>query len=764
VTASSTDGLLLAYTETDPVWLSEKGDYLTSALAGTTYLATGTAASTYFTIAGADASNTAWLVDTDSWPASSSEYYTLLEIDGFGYLTSESDPIWVASSTNWANWNTAYDDRLKWDGGSTGLTPATGRTSLELGDSAVLASSTWVKTETDPVWTIDKSGYLTTSTAVSTYVARSDWTTIDNYPSACTGNNWAKGIGDTLTCNQIGFSNLSGSAIDSQIPDDITITDNATTGVATLSSLISIGTIGTGVWEGTAIGNTWIASSTEFVAGYDHSLLTSGNPHSVTATNVGLGSVENTAISTWGGSTNLLTVGTIGTGIWQGTAIADAYVADNITLTNITQITNRDLANMQGTLALASTTGTLTYDRGGTGTSTALATGYLWMGLDGAGNLIQMASSTLAGGGGADTDWIINGTDMYATTTITQVGINDSTPTYSLDVYGDLQVASTSVPLTAWNLTDGTSNQVAIFKANERATAVDNDQGYLSFYGDDSEGDSVEFGRLTWEMDDVTTSTKDSTLRFYTMTDNVMNSGMTLAGDNLSISGSIWAFGSIDSSEEISANTYLTAGSYLTVGEYASVSGELTVSGTSTLATTTILTLNVTESFNADTATALASNPTDCGAGTVARSIDASGNLTCSAVDISADTNLTGGRSVTISGDSVVADAELYVFKAKIAFENPVATDDFFFGEIATAVTFTSIYCKTLVGTVDLDVQIAGSDINGTDITCNTTGVLDDSLGGDTAGAVGEELKLAITSVASAPTYLFLQINGSYND
>lgn len=37
--------------------------------------------------------------------------------------------------------------------------------------------------------------------------------------------------------------------------------------------------------------------------------------------------------------------GTVGTGIWQGTAIADAYVANDITLTNITQITNRAITN-----------------------------------------------------------------------------------------------------------------------------------------------------------------------------------------------------------------------------------------------------------------------------------------------------------------------------------------------------------------------------------------------------------------------------------
>lgn len=36
----------------------------------------------------------------------------------------------VSITNNSTNWNTAYTDRLKWDGGATGLTAATGRTSL----------------------------------------------------------------------------------------------------------------------------------------------------------------------------------------------------------------------------------------------------------------------------------------------------------------------------------------------------------------------------------------------------------------------------------------------------------------------------------------------------------------------------------------------------------------------------------------------------------------------------------------------------------
>ena len=48
------------------------------------------------------------------------------------------------------------------------------------------------------------------------------------------------------------------------------------------------------------------------------------NPHSVTKSQVGLGSVENTALSTWAGSTALTTLGTIATGTWNATTIAVA--------------------------------------------------------------------------------------------------------------------------------------------------------------------------------------------------------------------------------------------------------------------------------------------------------------------------------------------------------------------------------------------------------------------------------------------------------
>ena len=45
------------------------------------------------------------------------------------------------TATKVGNWNTAYTDRNKWDGGSTGLTASTGRASLGLGTAATAATT-----------------------------------------------------------------------------------------------------------------------------------------------------------------------------------------------------------------------------------------------------------------------------------------------------------------------------------------------------------------------------------------------------------------------------------------------------------------------------------------------------------------------------------------------------------------------------------------------------------------------------------------------
>ena len=170
------------------------------------------------------------------------------------------------------------------------------------------------------------------------------------------------------------------------------------------SSLTTLGTIGTGLWNGTAIANSYLATTltgktyngvslttggaaTDYLnaagnyttpaggGGDSHDSVTlTGTPDYVsigdnqvitvaqvdlaadvtgslpvanggtaltslstllnsntTKSDVSLGSVENTALSTWAGTSSLTTLGTIGTGLWNGTAIANSYLATTLT-------------------------------------------------------------------------------------------------------------------------------------------------------------------------------------------------------------------------------------------------------------------------------------------------------------------------------------------------------------------------------------------------------------------------------------------------
>ncbi len=73
-------------------------------------------------------------------------------------------------------------------------------------------------------------------------------------------------------------------------------------------------------------------------------------------TSLGLGSVENTALSTWAGTSNITTLGTIGTGVWNGTAI------DFSTYTNATASTGITFTGdaISTTLGTAIDTGEIT--------------------------------------------------------------------------------------------------------------------------------------------------------------------------------------------------------------------------------------------------------------------------------------------------------------------------------------------------------------------------------------------------------------------
>lgn len=91
------------------------------------------------------------VIDTNKIKVSATSYkigenYTLVTVSGIGSagVSQTGNPVYpeagiaLSTGTTWttsipnnsSNWNTAFSDRFKWDGGNTGLVAATGRTSL----------------------------------------------------------------------------------------------------------------------------------------------------------------------------------------------------------------------------------------------------------------------------------------------------------------------------------------------------------------------------------------------------------------------------------------------------------------------------------------------------------------------------------------------------------------------------------------------------------------------------------------------------------
>lgn len=149
------------------------------------------------------------------------------------------------------------------------------------------------------------------------------------------------------------------------------------------SAITTLGTIASGTWNGTAITSTYIAanavtfakiqniSAGEFLA---RNSLGIGNVEAVSTTNVrsilSINNVENTALSTWAGTTNITTLGTVSTGTWNATTIGISKGGTNNT-------------------AFSTTNGLIYYD----GTKLIDASNLIWNA-----NYLQVNSHTRIGG------------------------------------------------------------------------------------------------------------------------------------------------------------------------------------------------------------------------------------------------------------------------------------------------------------------------------------------------------------------------------
>ena len=180
-------------------------------------------------------------------------------------------------------------------------------------------------------------------------------------------------VENTAISTWSGTSNITtlGTITTGSIPETlITYTDNTTGNASTtkhgmlpkLSGNATEYLTGNGTWAGSGGAGTWgsingtLANQTDLATalagkaatGHTHTgvyepansnlqahLTRTDNPHSVTKTQIGLGAVENTAISSWSGTTNITTLGTISTGSIPETKITFTdLVTGNATVSN----------------------------------------------------------------------------------------------------------------------------------------------------------------------------------------------------------------------------------------------------------------------------------------------------------------------------------------------------------------------------------------------------------------------------------------------
>ena len=134
-----------------------------------------------------------------------------------------------------------------------------------------------------------------------------------------------------------------------------------------------------------------------------------------------------------------------------------------------------------------------------------------------------------------------------------------------------------------------------------------------------------------------------------------------------------------------------------------------------------------------------------------------------------AETLLTAGRSLTLSTNDVLADAELYTDTKCYRVTFPTAADDdksIWRNSTANAFDLTEIWAES-DQTVTFMLQVddgTPADVDTVNLAPAAGEAEDTSLNGDTQVAASEELDLAITSVANNPTWFTVCWTGTWAD
>ena len=258
-----------------------------------------------------------------------------------------------------------------------------------------------------------------------------------------------------------------------------------------------------------------VALSTDTTGDYV-STITAGTGLTSTGATSGEGIAHSLSVDA--SQTQITAVGTIGTGTWQGTAIADAYVADNLTISGGTV----DNSVIGGTTAAAGTFTTLTANTSITGTlATAAQTNVTSLG--------TLSSLTVSG------DLTVDTSTLKVDSTNNRVGIGNASPDVSLDLGSNTDSIHVPVGTTAQR---PASPAAGYFRYN---TTTSGFEGYTDSWG------SIGGGGTAPAIDTMTGDGSDTTLTLTSAPVNENATVVTIDGvvqhkDTYSVSGTTLTF------------------------------------------------------------------------------------------------------------------------------------------------------------------------------------------------------------------------------
>lgn len=159
-----------------------------------------------------------------------------------------------------------------------------------------------------------------------------------------------------------------------------------------------------------------------------------------------------------------------------------------------------------------------------------------------------------------------------------------------------------------------------------------------------------------------------------------------------------------------------------------------------------------------------------------AETISANWVNTANPWDFSDETNATGGRSVTLSDDAIVADAELYTWEKSFAITGMnEGWDQYVQISVPSAVTISEINCSTDANTASVTFYYNAPTTPNTNgkgvlrtalpegIVCDTDEQVETTFN-DAFVTAGSLISMDILSMATTPSVLRVHMKGSYDD